>query len=434
MTSSNLEDLPDEILVGFIRRRPPHPRRIEAGRILEERYRRLLCGRVRHAVPNLEQFLSAVKSVCIEHFCADVLGKAIRTYREGRGAKFSTWLYGILSNEIVSGKRLRRPPLQATGGDGRDLLGDVEAPGSGGRGLEKLVLDEGIALARACLRDMDERRRKVFVWSTLLRMTNDEIRAVWPHESSDNVKQLKSRACARFLLLWTRKGGGGVQEMYQTLAGAMTERIDPGEIRDPRARRAYRLWMRKGSLVSAAREMGMPVARLRKRLLRALEELLEQVFRGRAGIAEELEKREEVLARYLSVAEEEGSRGPIMARLGRTLDFVRASFGFVPPAAVAETLGSFLQARLREEEDYDRAARELGLGPAALRELLADEHEPERTLFRRLSEFLGVPEARLRALPRRPPRGEAVPLRSGPVFDEKRFREKVREWIEGGGR
>jgi DNA-directed RNA polymerase specialized sigma24 family protein len=432
MSSSNLRDLSDETLVGFIcRRRPPHPRRIEAGKVLTERYQRKLCGHVRHAVARLEQFLSAVRCGCLEHFAADVLGKAIRTWRRGRGTKFSTWLYGLLTNEIVSGKRLKRPPLQARGRDGEDLLGDIEAPGGGGRGIEKLALAEAVDLARACLLAMDGRRRRVFVWACMLGMSNEEIRGIWPHESAGNIKQIKHRAAAQFLSLWQEKGGGSAQEIYQTLAGTMAEKVDPGEIRDPRARRAYRLWVKKGSLAGAAREMKVAVPRLRKMILEGLEELFEQVFRGEAPEARAPGKREDELARYLSLAEGGRPGSPVFARLERTLDFVRAAFGFAPREAAAETLGSRLQSRLRREEDYDRACSELGLGAAGLRELLADEYEPERSLFGRLSRFLGVPAARLRALPRRPAREAALMLRSDPGFDEERFRERVMEWIEG---
>lgn len=399
-----------------------------------ERYQRILCGRVRHSVAHLEAFLCAVRCGCLEHFAADVLGKAIRTWRRGRGTKFSTWLYGILSNDIISGQRRRKPPLQPVGEGGRDLLGDIEAPGGAGRGIERLALAEGVDLARACLRAMDARRRRVFVWAFMLGMSNEEIRGIWPHESAENIKQIKHRSAAQFLSLWQGKGGGSAQEIYQTLSGAMAEKVDPGEIRDPRARRAYRLWVKKGSLAAAAREMRVAVPRLRRMILGGLEEIFEQVFRGGAAGPGDPGKWERELARYLSLAEGERPGSPLVARLGRTLDFVRAAFGFAPREAAAETLGSRLQSHLRKEEDYDRACRELGLGAAGLRELLADEGEPGRALLGRLSRFMGVPAARLRALPRRPEAEASLPLRSGAGFEEERFRERVMEWIEGKSR
>jgi len=429
MPVSNLRDWTDEKLVALVNGPSPDTRRIEAGLELERRYRPVLCGRFRNEIRNPAQFLAAVKCSRIEDFCADVLGKAIRTYRRGHGARFSTWLYQILTREIISGFRLRKPPMQATGPDGQDFLGDLEARGGPGGGLEPLAFQEAIDLARACLEEMDPRWQMAFVWGHFLQMSNEEIRGVWPHESLDNVKQLKSRAAARFVVLWHEKGGARAEELLQNLAGAVAEKIDPRRIRKRRVREAYLLWMRRGSLVAAARELKMGPARLRSLLLEAMHDLFGQVFRGETLDPAALRACEGDLARYLELSEAARPGDAVLARLQRTLDLVRAAFGFAPPGTAAQTLGSFVQSRLSREEDYDSACRELGLRPAALRRLLADQAEPERELFARLSRFLEVPEGRLRALPRRPAGETALLLRSRSGFDDERFRERVLAWI-----
>lgn len=432
MGAATLKDLEPEDLVHLIRGKRPIDERIAALRVLEGKYQPLLSGRIGNGVRDIPQFLAASKSGSIEHFAADVLGKAIRTWKSGRGASFSTWIYEILTNAITDGLRATKNlPLPSIDRDGRDRLSGLPAASSPSVSpLEYLGLLDALRLARECLGAMQERWRKVFVWGILLRMSNEEIREVWPAESLDNVKQMKCRAAARFSVLWLEKGGGRTEELLQSLAGAVADKVDPRKIKDERAREAYRVWMREGSLSGAARAMKMDSEHLRKTLLEAMHDLFDQgMYRGEQLDPASVRSRERDLARYFELVDGEAPKDATLARLVHSLDVVRAAFGFAPAVAATHTLGSFIQSRLTREEDYSEACRTLGLKATALRKLLADEFEAEEDFFVRLARFLEVPAERLRALPRRPAGGTRMRLRSRSQFDQEAFHERVLAWI-----
>src|SRR5690242_19095130 len=131
MAAATLKELEPEHLVQIIRGKGSIDEKIAALRVLEEKYKPILSGRIGNGVGHIPQFLAASKSGAVEHFAADVLGKAIRTWKSGRGAKFSTWLYEILTNAITDGLRATKNlPLPSVDGDGRDRLGDRPAPPS----------------------------------------------------------------------------------------------------------------------------------------------------------------------------------------------------------------------------------------------------------------------------------------------------------------
>ncbi|GEM_PF-4255565 len=127
------------------------------------------------------------------------------------------------------------------------------------------------------------------------------------------------------------------------------------------------------------------------------------------------------------LCEETGKSHPLHDHIQRTFACVRAAFGLEPLENVSHTLGSFVQSRLGSEADYDKAVAELKLTPAGLRKLLDDRGEVGDALYKRLAQFLEVPEARLRALQRERKRASSVVERRGGRirFDEKRYFERL---------
>ncbi len=432
MSSQNLKELEPERLVHIIRGKK-HPAELkgQAARLLEEKFKPLLAGRISNEVRDLPQFLAAVKSGAHEHFAAYVLFRAIQTWKRGRGTRFSTWLYDLVTKAIIDGLRATKHlPASLIDGEGRDTLGNRPAAPSLTDPLERLGLLEALDLARKCLAELSERWRKAFFWGVLLRMTNEEIRAVWPDESLDNVKQLKSRAAARFVVLWYLKGGAKAEGLLQNLAGAVADKVDPRRIKDKRAREAYLVWMRAGTPAAAAKAMKMDPERLRKLLLKAMHDLFEQgMYRGEGLDPAALRARENDLARYLELADGEAARDPFLARISHSLEVVRAAFGFAPVSSATHTLGSFIQSRFVKEKDYPAACKALGLTNTSLRKLLADEYEAENDFYDRLSRLLEVPADHLRGLPRRPAGDTRLALRSRPAFDQARFHKRVLAWI-----
>lgn len=399
-------------------------------RTLAGRYKSKLIGHVNNRVRNIPQFLSAVRRGSLEDFCADAVGQAIRTYRPGRKASFSTWLYEIVRNDITSGLRVKNLPQSMTDREGRNVVDQAEGPSLAPGSFEHLGLLTALDLARACLRKMDDRSRRVFLWAWILRFSSAELREIWPQESDENLKQLKHRSLARFLKFWAAAGGEKTERLLQSAAGAVADRIDPDQIKDKHAREAYRTWVRKGSLESAALELGLEVEPLRKLLLGAMHDLFEQgQFRGgllgwggrRLGLRD--------MARLVELVDGNDGASAVASPIAHTLEVVRASFGFAPAECATHTLGSFLQGRLATEKDYEAACKKLQLAPTMLRKLLSGEFDPRDELFERLADFLGVSAEDLRVLPLRQAGGTRVALRSRSGFDTARFLRRLQAWI-----
>lgn len=413
----NFAALPDEDLVALIQKRTPD--QDPALRTLESRYLRKLLGSLKN-VQHLQRFLSSVGHGSREDFCAEVLGRAILTFKTGKGAKFSTYLYKICSNAIITGYRKKLEKKTRTNQvdeDGKSIL-ESQPDGDGYDPLAPLLLEEAARLARECVLELDERSQRVFVWGVLFQIENPQLGELLPDLTPSNLKQIKCRALARFKQVWERNGGAEVEGLF-TMA-----KVDPDRIPDKRAREAYRVWLEKGDLVTAGEALRIDSEELRKLLLKAMHSLFDKaMLRGERLNWAALEDRLDDIAPFLELADGR-TDDPLLDGVGRTLDVVRAAFGLIPVERVRRTLGTFVQERLRKPGDYDDACRELGLRPAALRKLLADQLEPEKEFYDRLSKYLDVPADRLRSLPRRPAGGTRFRLRKT-GFDRVRFHAQV---------
>ncbi len=431
MPPQDLNQQSDEQLVANIR----DPKRttdlqVRTAAALAERYKPKLLGALRRKVFNLPQFLAAVECNRQEDFCADCVGKAVISYNPSRGAKFSTWLYEIFHNAVVSGFRRRKTFQPRETQDGVNSLETLPSRAPQPGSLAHLAFIEIRELARKCINAMPEKRKTIFVWGEITGLTPSEIRDLRPDLSTDNIKQIKHRALVDFLTLWEKHGGARAEQTLESAAAAMAEKIDVDLIKDKRARDAYRRWIRDGNLAAAARDLNTTPQRLRKLLLSAMRDIFNQaMYRGDHIDPKALKTRGNALAAYLDLSEGIQPKDPLLERIRRTLDTVRAAFGLAPPDRAIHTLGSFIQEKLLLEEDYDAACRALDLKPAALRGLLADEYQPDGPLYRRLARLLNVDEKRLRALPRRPAEPTATPLRSRADFDDERFYNRVIMWI-----
>lgn len=401
-------------------------RRNDAVVELEKRHRRTLVF-LMQKVHNPQAFVVALGRGTVEDVCGDVFARGLLTFKKGRGAKFSTWLQRIMQNEIVSG--FRKSPRFAMSlesatdeesGRRPEPKADVADPAAA------LVMVEIVDRARECLRVLTDREQQVFGWCVIMDFGYEHVCDLIPGLSADNFRQIKSRATGKFVEEWRRRGGEQAEEVLQSAGDAMQRRIDPDRIKSAKARMAYDAWRASG-LSGAARALGVAPEEARKVLLSALHDLLDGIrLRGKSHVR----LRSAALADLLEVAGTAPSDDPEVQRVRRTLDIVRAAFGFAPPEAAVHTLGSFLQSRLRSAADYESACRALGLDAAALRRVLSDDYEPERDFFSRLAKVVGEPARKLKALPRRPIGETAVAVRGPEGFRPELVVARAMRWMK----
>ncbi|MBI2922024.1 MAG: sigma-70 family RNA polymerase sigma factor [Planctomycetes bacterium] len=419
MTELPFSQCSDEDLVEAVRT-PQGGRQAAAYDELWKRHRGLLTVLAHRRTAKIGQMLSNLERGSIDHLVGDVMGKAIRHYKRGKGAQFKTYVGRILMNEMTSGAR-RKGKFAATldardGEDGHpEPAARVIPPGS----MAHVTLIEIGEIARASILALREAERQVFVWAVVLDYSHAQLQDLCPDKSPEALRKLKQRATETFFVEWDRRGGSRAEELLGELGPAMAERLDPERIKDPKARDAYRAWL-TGDLASAARATGLDIDKTRALLLSAAHDLYEQAtLRGRSR----------VLAQILDIGEGATPADPLLARARRTIALVRAAFGVAPLEAAFTTLGAFLHARLRTAADCESARKALGLSPADFRLLLADQLDPGADTLKRLARFLETPLASLKALPRTPLGPPDVVTRGAGRLDHARIRERALSWI-----
>lgn len=413
MSTTREKGPPDEDLAEALRERGTAARQAEAYDLLVLRHGKSLRWLAETRVFDRGQMLANLKFGSVEEMVADVLWRAIRGYRRGKGATFRTYLHRIMENLVITSKRLAKKLVTVDPEDGGiEGLGFAATGGLRPGSTAHLVLLEARDLGERCLKALSDRERRIFVWGVLAGFTHEQLGDLCPDLTPANLRKIKSRAATAFMEEWVRLGGEKPESLAHGAVAAMSERIDPDRIRDPRAREAYRAWLVSG-LAGAAKALGLGLEETRTLLLSAAHELYDAApLRGRGTI----------LASVLEIGDGAPSGDPLLTRARHTLDLVRAAFGLAPIEAAFHTLGSFVQSRLRTAADYDALRGALGISPGDLRRLLADDLPTAAEMLKPLARALGVPVARLRTLPRSPLEGPRLATRRTSAIDWPRIR------------
>lgn len=424
MTKVSISQCSDEDLVE-VARSPDDGRQSSAFKELWKRHSGLLQSLAYGRARSVGQLLSNLERGSVNHLVGDVMGKAIRYYRRGKGAQFKTYVGRILMNEMTSGARRKGKIVAALEpGDGEEGHPEPAAPAIPPGSMAHVTLIEIAEIARTSIAALREGERRVFVWGVVLDYSHAQLQDLHPDKSPEALRKLKQRATESFLVEWERRGGSEAERLLGELGRAMAERLDPARIRNPQARDAYRAWL-MSDLAGAARAIGLDLEATRAILLSAAHDLYEQAtVRGRSR----------VLAQVLDIGAGAPDADPLLARARRTIALVRAAFGVAPLEAAFTTLGAFVQARLRTSADYEAARKALGLSAADFRRFLADELASRVDLLKRLARFLEVPLVSLQALPRSPLGPADAVLRGGSRLDEIRIRERALAWVLPGQR
>jgi len=417
MSTLPLHNQPDEDLAEAVRDPATRPERQTAAfDQLLKRHSKLLDWLANSRVYDRGQMLANLKCASVEHMVADVLWQAINGFQRGQGASFKTYMHTVMQNLVItSGRQARKLVTVGADEDGETALDVPSKNGIRPGSTAHLVLLEARELGGKCMRALAERERLIFFWGALAEFSNSQLEDLCPDLTPENIRKIKSRATSAFLQEWVRLGGEKLAELSRGVVAAMSEPIDPDRIRDPKAREAYTAWM-TSNLAGAAGKLGLPVEETRKLLLAAAHDLYR---------TSQLRTRGAILANVLQIGEGTPGEDPLLAHARHTLDLVRAAFGLAPVESAFHTLGSFLQSRLKTSSDYDAAHRALGLSAGDLRRVLADDLAPKGDLFKRMSRFLKVPVARLRALSRRPVESARLSTRGSPQLDTNQIRERV---------
>jgi RNA polymerase sigma factor (sigma-70 family) len=280
---------------------------------------------------------------------------------------------------------------------------------------EKAILSEIRAEVRKCLRKISPPdQQRLFIWGSLLNLDLVDIEKLWPEKEYDNVRQMHSRAVKKFMKCWKSGPGPTLCDAIDTKLMGLNM-VDPDRITDPENRKAYDAWLiaGDGGIPAAASDLDMPETEARKRVLDALEELMNvAVYRGSHSLQEidfsKWSDEDGFLSDYLELGRAQGKEYKALPDedkslcdvLNRQLLIMRVSLGLAPMSDAAHTLGSLVHERVMDDGPgaFELWARELGLSKPRFRRFLGDDLEPSDKLLDQLSEKLDVDRETLRRM------------------------------------
>ncbi len=405
-------DTPDADLIATYRK---HGGRSEAGaaalRKLYSRHMEPLVDLLSRKISDPDTFFQVTRIPGGDALASSVFDKALERFQAGRG-KFRTFLLRIADNRLRDGfRRLGRVGLRRVHPD--EESGEVLPDGPRLDPHQQLVLAEIRALTCRCLKAMRYAdRRRAFVWRELLDIGARELAGLWDEKSYDNIRQLHSRGAAEFLEVWKAAGGFDLADCAGAILEGRQEMGDPGRIRNAKNREAYQAWLAADhDLAAAAKKLGVVADTARRRVLDALEELLQvATVRGArpwegvdfAGLA----AAGDALGDYLEAGRERtrtwhelpANRRRLCDAVNRQLLVIRIALGLAEPERATQTLGGLLHERILADgpNAYDKWCKALRLEPAAFRRLLGDDLEVSNALLERLARRLGRPKQELR--------------------------------------